>query len=207
MIRGGHSSKSLQLAAAVLACALFAGCVTTRAPALPLAPQEQRTALQALGSFVVKGRIAANRAGDGFNASLDWRQRDDASEVQLSGPLGFGALQLQLASGELSLTSRGETLRGEVAAAVVEQQLGFAPPLAALRYWILGVPAPDAPIESEQAGVEGELVELAQLGWMLRFESYAQQRTRVGLARMPARLIATRDDLRLRLVVDRRDLQ
>jgi outer membrane lipoprotein LolB len=196
----------LRFGAVALGCVLLTACVATRVPAVHLTSQVQRAALQALDSFAVQGRIAASRAGEGFNASLDWQQRAAASRVQLSGPLGFGALQLQLESGELTLTSRGETLRGEAAVAVVEQQLGFSPPLAALRFWILGVPAPHATIENEQVGVEGELVELSQLGWVLRFESYAQQRTHAGLARMPARLIATRDDLRLRLIVDRRNL-
>jgi len=90
--------------AAVCAGGLLGGCVGTRArvpmgPApVPAVAWEQRMpALQQLGAWAVVGRAAAAVGGQGWQASLNWRQNGPNSEVHLAGPLGVGASILPLA--------------------------------------------------------------------------------------------------------------
>src|SRR6185312_15924710 len=128
----------LRLGAACLITAL-AGCRT--APVLPPAApapgwEAQRAALQARMHFELKGRVAVAAAGEGFNANLHWTQDGARSFVTLQGPLGVGGAQV---------TADGERLDSQAAHAALAARLGFDPPLAALRYWVLGVPDPQSP--------------------------------------------------------------
>src|ERR1700691_3800377 len=90
-----------------IACAaVLAGCATTRPAtgAAAPAPWEQRLAnLQQASTWQLQGRAAVALGKQGWQASLDWRQHADASEVHLAGPFGAGALVLALTSAGLSL--------------------------------------------------------------------------------------------------------
>jgi hypothetical protein len=75
--------------------------------------------------------------------------------------------------------------------------LGFEPPLASLRFWILGAsdPASDA-----QESLDGQqrLARLQQGGWQVDYADYVL----VQQQWLPRRLTVTRGSLRLRVVVD-----
>jgi outer membrane lipoprotein LolB len=78
------------------------------------------------------------------------------------------------------------------------ERLGTEIPLAALRYWVLGVPAPEMPAE-EIAGADGRLVRIEQAGWQVGIDRYSS----AAAGGLPTRLDATRDGARLKLVVSR----
>jgi outer membrane lipoprotein LolB len=193
--------------ACTAAVLLLAGCATTRAPQTPLDATAQHSVLAELARFSADGRVAVSARGDGFNASVRWKQQGDESTVKLAGPFGAGGLQLQLVQGQLRIkTSSGQQLQGEEAAQTVRQQLGFDPPLAALRYWMLGLPAPEEGAVTETRE-DGLLRHLTQQDWQISYDSYRFAPTAQGIAQLPARITATRDGVRLRLVIDRWRLQ
>ena len=99
-------------------------------------------------------------------------------------------------------TSRGQVLEGMQAQAAINDQLGFAPPLEALRYWLLGLQAPGADA-LEQRNPDGQLLWLTQLGWRVEYQEFGPQPIATGRIALPKRLSATREDLRLRVVIDR----
>jgi outer membrane lipoprotein LolB len=124
--------------------------------------------------------------------------------VRLAGPFGAGALQLRFDGAALTLTtSRGEVLDGEEATATLRQQLGFDPPIAELRHWLLAAAAPPAASAVIESGANGRPAALLQQDWQLAFEDYRAQKLKSAAVQMPRRIIATRDAVRLRLVVDR----
>ncbi len=139
----------------------------------------------------------------GFNASMDWRQQRDETKLKLSGPLGAGGLQVDYSPLQLRVTSRGDTLVNAEAEQMLARELGFLPPFDALRYWIRGLPAPGTEAAVETLDAAGVLQQLEQQGWMIQFERHVAVNTAAGTVQLPARLTATRDGLRLRLVVDR----
>jgi outer membrane lipoprotein LolB len=185
---------------------LFAGCATQRVrrPESALTAQAQQQVLAAIAGFSLDGRVAVAAGGQGFNATVSWRQVADAARVKLSGPLGAGSLELAVQPGSLQVTtSRGEVLRDDSAAAALTQQLGFVPPLDSLRYWILGLPAPGDSPEEFTRDVAGLPLLLRQQQWQIQYDRFTPVRTGAGVAQLPARLTATRAGLRLRVVVDR----
>jgi outer membrane lipoprotein LolB len=195
--------KARALCACVLA--IVAGCVPLqqRASPLQLTPEQEKAALAALLHYRFEGRVAVTTGSDGFNASLQWNQNGDATDVQLSGPFGAGGLRVTLVNHELRIdSSKGERLSGDDARNVLEQKLGFAPPIESLRYWLLGLRDP-AGTAIETRDDNGRIASIDQNGWHVDYEAYRSQPTPVGTLSLPRRLRATRDALKLRVVADK----
>ena len=165
---------------------------------------QQSVLLRELTAFTLEGRVAVRAGEEGWQANVRWRQNGDVSEVRLSGPFGAGALQLRFDGDALTLvTSRGDTLRGEEATLTLRQQLGFDPPLAQLRHWLLAEAAPQIAGGATEAAANGRPAALQQQDWQLTFEDYRAENLKRAVVQMPRRIIATRETVRLRLVVDR----
>jgi len=84
------------------------------------------------------------------------------------------------------------------AAAYLAQRLGFAPPFARLRYWLLGVPSPELPFEW-QSNAQDRALSILQDGWRIEYPDYM----RVGADLLPRHMTLTRDTVRVRVAVDR----
>ena len=192
------------LGAVVVALGLLAGC-RTAPPAAIVGPgadapwPQQRAALEKLDRYSLNGRVAVAANGQGFSASLRYEQMPRSSNLALDGPLGIGGLRVVLEGEELQIaTSRGEKLDGEAARAELERRLGFALPLAELRWWLLGIPAPGETAVNQDAGT-GEIHDFMQAGWRVSINSRA-----AGLGfSLPQRLTAEREGARLKLLVER----
>lgn len=201
-MRASRSGAAWRIAAFATAL-LAAGCATLPPAGEPLPAAEQQQHLQQLDAFTLTGRAAVSANGEGFNASLTWTQSGGESRVRLSGPVG-GSLTLTWRPGYLQVvSSRGETLRDAEAEAVIVQQLGFMPPFEALRYWVLGIAAPGEAPTARVEAENGRLATLDQQGWQMKFERWYAIGSRAGTLLLPQRLTATRDGVRLRVVMDR----
>lgn len=188
-------------AALALALALtLAGCQTVPvAPAPTVAWGVRRPALQNLERFGLQGRVAVAVGRQGFNAGLRWTQSAAVTQLTLTGPLGAGGVEVTADGGNLSVvTSSGKRLGNADARAQLEDKLGFEPPLTSLRYWVLGVPAPDGPA-AVQLDSQQRLTRLTQDGWRVDYTAYML----VGAEWLPRLLTLQRADVRVRMVVDR----
>jgi outer membrane lipoprotein LolB len=189
---------------ALLVLASFAGCRTVP-PATVIGPgadapwPEQRRGLERLENFALTGRVAVAANGQGFSASLRYQQQPRRSDLALDGPFGMGGLRVALDGEQVNVsTSRGEQLDGQAARDELERRLGFALPLAELRWWLLGIPAPgDANVNQDAAS--GEIRDFVQNGWRVSINTRAAA---LGFA-LPQRLTAEREGTRMKLLVDR----
>ncbi len=189
-----------------LCCAvlmLLAACATTRQPpnasATPGMLWEDRViVLQALDHWSFSGRAAVAVGTQGWQASLDWRQHGADTEAHLAGPLGVGATLLKLTPDGLSVDG-GQS--GAEALAQLQDRLGFDLPIASLRYWVLGVPAPGEPSDLVRNPAD-RAQELRQAGWTIAYDRYVPVAGDV----LPTRLVLTRDLVRVRIVVDHWDM-
>ncbi len=204
-MRPGHSQlRAVILAIALLSAAWLSGCKTlspTRATGGP-PPSEswevRRAALQMHDRFDLNGRIAVAAAQEGFNAKLRWQQHGTRSQVALDGPLGVGGVRITADGDSLNVTnSRGQQLDSDAARSEIAAKLGFEPPIESLRYWVLGVPDPSQPAE-EMLDAEQRLASLRQGGWEIAYNGYSV----VNGQWLPTRLTLTRNDVRVKLLVD-----
>jgi outer membrane lipoprotein LolB len=91
----------------------------------------------------------------------------------------------------------GRSVDAEAARAELQARLGAELPWVSLRYWMLGVPAPDQPAEvTDAAAAPWRVIE--QAGWRIGYDAFT---TATGFT-LPQRFTATRGDVRVRVIVD-----
>jgi outer membrane lipoprotein LolB len=183
-----------RLVALLACCAALAACVTTH-PALAPAPWEQRLAdLQHANAWQLDGRAAVAVGTQGWQASLNWRQHGAATELHLAGPLGVGALVLKA-------TPEGVSLNGappsDAVRAQLQDRLGFELPLDDLRYWLLGIPDPGTAFAMAR-NAQDRAQQLTQAGWTVDYDRYLP----VNGDLLPARVVLSREGVRVRIAVD-----
>jgi outer membrane lipoprotein LolB len=187
-------------ATVVLLCSvLLAACATTRrAPPAPGEGWEQRVSdLQRQRSWQLDGRAAVAIAAQGWQATLNWRQRGDAEEVHLSGPFGVGALVLERTPDGLSLNGAPPS---DAVTNQLQEKLGFELPLEHLRFWLLGVPDPSAAFEVKR-NEQDRASQLRQADWSVDYDRYMP----VAGDLLPAHLVLSREGVRVRIAVDHWD--
>jgi outer membrane lipoprotein LolB len=187
---------------AILVVLLLAGCATLHPPT-PLSWPERRSALQQVEFFRLRGRVAVAAGGSGFSAGLRWSQRGAAATVDLSAPLGVGAAHIEQSGQTVAVTtSRGVRLVNDAAIDALQREFGFAPPLASLRYWLLGAGDPSLPAQETLDG-EQRLARIVQDDWTVDYQDYR----RSGGQWLPQRITLRREAVRVRLLVQDWQLQ
>ena len=156
---------------------LLAGCET-----LPeLAPSDREAAWRAhasdlsrFRSWTLLGSLAVRSGGEASRVAIRWRQERDAYFLRLTAPFGAGLLDVEgSAAGVEARFADGRRARAASPEALLESEIGWSMPLEALRYWIVGAPAPGgAPARIELDG-RGRLARLEQAGWTVIYERYA----------------------------------
>lgn len=191
--------KKLAVAAAL---ALLAGCATVVQPGGPPnegAWQARLARLGAVTDWRLAGRIGVVTPERGGSASLDWAERGASMRLTFSGPFGLGAVRLWGDPAEIHVRdSKGREWVSDAPEDALARSLGWPLPVASLRYWVLGRPAPGSPYRL-QLGNRGLLVRLEQQGWTVRYQAYRNAR---GLL-LPERLAASRAGTRIKLIVSR----
>ena len=193
---------------ALLLALLQGACAVQPARPMPAPPvlaadwPTRRAQLQSREDFELRGRVAAAAGEQGFSAGVHWKQDATRGVIRLDGPLGVGGLVIETTGESLQLaTSRGDKLDDAAARSELERQLGFELPLAALRYWVRGVPQPGIAALEGVAASEPQLDTLEQSGWQVRYGEYGSG----DLAGWPRRLVVEREGARLKLLIERWD--
>ncbi|AKJ70600.2 outer membrane lipoprotein LolB [Pandoraea thiooxydans] len=180
------------------ACVL-PGCASLQAPSV---------ANTAAGSAVqdYDGRFAVRyeQNGEIKNAygNFAWRQRGDAVTLQLLNPLGQTQAIVYSTPGEakLELPNRAP-LTGPRLEQVMRDALGFALPVAGLRYWLQLEAAPNTHGTLTRDPQTGRITQLQQDGWTIDYLSYTDTQPahikRVNLSRE-----VNGEPLQVKLVLD-----
>jgi outer membrane lipoprotein LolB len=150
--------------------------------------------LQAATAWHLDGRAAVAFRDQGWQASLNWQQRDGSSEVHLSGPFGAGAMVLKRSADGLSLNGAPPN---DSVMEQLQERLGFELPLDHLRYWLLGVPDPGAGFEVAR-NAQDRASQLVQADWSIDYDRY----TAVAGDLLPAHLVLSHEGVRVRIAVD-----
>jgi outer membrane lipoprotein LolB len=146
----------------------------------------------------IRGRVSLIKGEQGWHASLNWREDSGRYRLDLSGPLGQGAVRIEGDGAGVRLqTADGRDYVAQDADALVQTVTGWQFPVAGIRYWVRGVPVPgEQAVITKDAG--GRLIHLVQSGWDIRYDRFQSLEGRAW----PTRLHLTADDVSVRLVVD-----
>lgn len=155
------------------------------------------------------GRFAANyvRYGrdEGVQGSFQWREQGSNVRLDLISPLGqtLAVVTATPAGATLDLPNEAPRNAPEVDG-LLEQALGFSLPVAGMRDWLHGRPAPGSQASTTR-DESGRLQTLTQNGWTVRYAAW--QAGAPGAAQsMPRRIDMARDGgtgpMSVRLVID-----
>jgi outer membrane lipoprotein LolB len=151
--------------------------------------------LAQIEQFTVQARVSSGFFGS--KADLHWRQRGDDFEMRVTGPFGAGAVNISSAAGTVTVRTARETYATSDPELFLFERLGWTFPVRHLRWWALGVPAPnsDSKIQWDDGG---RLLTLAQDGWTLEFGEY---QAADGLE-LPRKFTLANPEVAIKVVVD-----
>jgi outer membrane lipoprotein LolB len=170
----------------------------------PQAPawQARVAQLSPIDRFVLTGRVASGALG--FKADMRWKQYPDGRfEMRVAGPFGARAAELSGDATEVRVRTGDEdqpvvTTDPE---AWLEQALGVRLPVRGLRWWALGLPAPNARSEVRLDPETGRAMRNAQNGWELDYIEY-RAASESGGPDLPRRIEARNGDTRVLVLAD-----
>lgn len=190
----GHGTSWLRAASFCLGAALLAACAPLRQPG-----ETPTTLPQPLEQFRLEGRISVKSGEQAFSGGILWQHDGLRDEILLTAPMGQGVAQLRREPGWVQLmTAEGSEFEAANGEALLERVLGVRLPVEGMRYWVTGLPRPQAEYALTWDD-KGRVVRLEQDGWQL---DYARHQSQAGRW-LPGRVFARHgEDLEFRLVVD-----
>jgi outer membrane lipoprotein LolB len=188
--------------AAVASIALLLGaCAIQKGVDLPdISEWDTRQAiLGELDKWQFSGRIAVKTSDDGFNGKLRWVQNEDTFVATVSGPLGIGTVRIEGNIEGVKITDKdGTTTVLRDIESELYYRYGWTIPVESLRYWVLGIPDPRVPAETDFDDHD-RVSHMKQRGWSVDVGRYRE----AGGQQMPARLVASSRETSVRLVIDK----
>jgi outer membrane lipoprotein LolB len=187
------------LAAVALALLLSACAPTKVRPA-----SAEQTAATARTQVDYDGRFAIkynDQNGTERNAygNFSWHQQGDTVNIELKNPLGqtLAIIESAPSSATLQLPNKPPQTAARVDD-LMHDALGFALPVAGLRYWLEPVAAPGSKATTETDPQNGRIKQLEQDGWTINYYEYTTDNN-------VKRMNLTHEDppLAIRLVLDR----
>jgi outer membrane lipoprotein LolB len=169
-----------------LCAALLAACTT---------PPLQSTA-ETAPAFELAGRIAVRYPDRAFSSALRWKQDAGSDEIWLTAPLGQTiAYLLADASGATLTTPDQKQYRARSIESLTRSALGWSFPVAGMRYWVRGQPAPGMALSAVERSDDSRFARFRQDDWKITFNYASSGAT-------PSRLDIVGSDAEIRFVID-----
>lgn len=153
-----------------------------------------------ISAWSLKGAFGFANSTENVQGKVFWSQADGNAQIHLLGPLGAGSVKLNLNPNFAVMQQGNKTYTETSADRLMLKVLGWKMPIGSLNYWLFGLADPRYKARY-RLGENGEIVELKQSGWLIRFKQYKQDE---GFTLpMPRKIFASHEktDTDVRLVV------
>lgn len=137
------------------------------------------------------GKIGLWAYGEQESANIDWQDCENRYLVRLSGPLGVGSALIYGTDAGVSLHRGGEDTVHADSPEELLASMGWYLPVSSLRYWLRGLPSPQAP-HQRTPEPDPETTALDQSGWHIE---YSYQNGRI------ARIAMDNSQIRLKWII------
>ena len=187
-----HFIVSLLLSLSLTGCSLLPWSSDDDSEVLTFLPADQ------LNQWDLTAKFSVSTAAGTDSGSIRWILNPDEERLDVLSPTGSVVAQLTMTETEARLkTDDGETVAKD-AETLFREVMDFSLPVAALRYWVRGLDAPDLPLESVEKDGEGRITDLTQGGWQLAYNGNVSIESGSHRFEVPRRLTATRGDIEIR---------
>jgi outer membrane lipoprotein LolB len=150
----------------------------------------------AINNWHLFGRLSVRDAKESGLVKLDWRHGGLIDELTLGTSIGGVIAKLTYVNGKIIIVDSDGNGR-IVTEEELRSEIGYAPPLNHLKFWIRGLPNPAVDALIKESGSDGRFL-FEQDGWnvnLTRFKMF-------GEFYLPAKVSLNKDDLEIKLVVD-----
>ncbi len=163
----------------------------------PLSREQSLAAAQRNG-FQLSGRVAVKYDEKNFSGGVRWEHNGSGDDIWILAPLGSGVARIvQDANGISLTTTEQKTYRAHDAESLTLEVLGWSLPLSGLQYWVLGIAAPQSTAQAQRDSQQ-RLARLNQNSWEIAYLRYKPEQE----SGMPARIMLSRGDLQINLIID-----
>lgn len=181
-------------------CLLLSACASVPAPpnpqVTPTSWLQSRDRLLQLTHWKTSGAIGIKTVKSGFNAHFIWVQNNNRYLIQLAGPLGASAVQMQGAPGNIIVRDSKGIYRANSPEALLTRHFGWHLPISNLKYWIRGLPAPGTEA-NKQFDRYHRLQTLVQDSWYIQYQGYTNIRGMI----LPTRIMMYSYSVNVRIVI------
>jgi outer membrane lipoprotein LolB len=144
----------------------------------------------------LEGRVAITAPKDSWSAHIEWSHRPDSETIRLSGPLGQGAVVIELAGDVVKIDRGGGHVQSSnQPEQFINQQLGLFVPLQSLRFWAVGLPESGQAFQETPDG-------FVQAGWLIAYK----EMQKAGVETMPHKMAVANEHVKLKLIIDQWNL-
>ncbi len=155
-----------------------------------------RSHLYEIKKWHLEGRLAVTAPNDSWTANIDWGHLPSSEKIRLSGPLGQGAVAIELNKEGVKIDRGGGNIQASnKPEEFINQQLGLNVPLQSLRFWAVGLPESGSSFQETSDG-------FVQDGWLIAYKE--MQKTDSGM--MPRKMAVSKDNMKLKLIIDQWEL-
>ncbi|MBQ0720158.1 MAG: outer membrane lipoprotein LolB [Gammaproteobacteria bacterium] len=145
-------------------------------PAIQLTPPSwpaHQSAMQAIDSWQLQGKLAYRNDKTSGSAWFDWTQHGDNFTIYLSGPFGVGTVQISGNAQAITLSQPGEAdISSHSSSALTQRLFGWQLPVEPMRAWVRGIPAGSTAGSIKTFNQKGLLDTLLEDGWQLNISRY-----------------------------------
>lgn len=147
--------------------------------------------------FEISGRIAISDGQDGGSGRFEWQQNGPAYSLRFMAPVSGQGWRLEVQPGQaLLIESNGAVRVADSAESLLARELNWHLPADAMRYWVLGMRAPEATSAMEFTA-DGQLAVLRQSDWEISYVEFDHERT----PPLPRKLFARSGEHQVRVSV------
>lgn len=142
----------------------------------------------------LEGKLGITTPKESVSGFVSWRQNADQYTINVSGPLGSGAIEIQGSPNRVTLRQGDKEISSETPEALIYEQLGWFFPVRHLQYWVQGQASPFASVDkTEQSGKR--LQHLWQDNWEVEYFRWDEYHN------LPDKIRISQGDWRFMLVI------
>jgi outer membrane lipoprotein LolB len=146
----------------------------------------------------ITGKLAIKSPHKAQSANLIWRQHNSRYKINITSPIGLGAVNITGNDQQATIQKGLNTLNGTPDQLGTEL-LGIPLSADAMRWWLKGLTSPNHPKASKIVFNENNrFSRFQQHGWQLQFNEY----TANGPYMLPKKISGRRGDLSFKLVIN-----
>ena len=187
-----HFIVSLLLSLSLTGCSLLPWSSDDDSEVLTFLPADQ------LNQWDLTAKFSVSTAAGTDSGSIRWILNPDEERLDVLSPTGSVVAQLTITETEARLKTDDRETVAKDAETLFREVMDLSLPVAALRYWVRGLDAPDLPLESVEKDGEGRITDLTQDGWQLAYNGNVSIESGSHRFEVPRRLTATRGDIEIR---------